>query len=224
MAPEIPWPDAHIRRSLATAPTDQRRVVLLMTGALNPVHRGHLAMMAQARRFLTAQGALVLGGWLSPSNDHYVQSKYARRETRAYTAAQRRAMCRAACADQAWLACAAWESLVPDRWPDFPEVVQAGHDHVSALSDAPVVTAYVCGGDHLRHLPRGLHDPAHWVVAVPRIGQTLQARPEHGVFVTPADPATAAISATQVRDALEQGSAAAADLLPPGVWALLRTF
>ena len=95
MTREIPWPDAHIRRALADAPGTGRRVVLLMTGALNPTHLGHIAMMQQARRFLAARGDVVLGGWLSPSNDHYVQAKYARRQAHAYSAAQRRAMCRA---------------------------------------------------------------------------------------------------------------------------------
>jgi nicotinamide mononucleotide adenylyltransferase len=46
--------------------------VLLTTGALNPVHRGHVAMFDKARVSLEAAfGLEVVGGFLSPSHDLY---------------------------------------------------------------------------------------------------------------------------------------------------------
>ena len=53
--------------------------VLLMTGALNPVHNGHLASLEFARQACEAQGVVVLGGFLSPSHDSYVGPKMARK-------------------------------------------------------------------------------------------------------------------------------------------------
>ena len=53
--------------------------VLLMTGALNPVHNGHLASLEFARQACEAQGVVVLAGFLSPSHDSYVGPKMARK-------------------------------------------------------------------------------------------------------------------------------------------------
>ncbi len=218
------WPDTHLLRAVHRAPPDRRAVVLLMTGALNPVHRGHMAMMAQARRFLEGRGDVVLAGWLSPSHDGYVQAKYARRGEPAYTSRQRLAMCRAACSDSDWLSCAAWEARRLEHWPDFPEVVQALFDHVSTFRHvstlAPIHVAYVCGADHLRHIRRGFSDPRQWVIGVPRDDTPIVGGLGPRVWVTSPDPVTASISATQIRRAL-RGREPLDHLLHPAVRALL---
>lgn len=216
---DAPWPDTHLLPALRQGGSPG--VVLLMTGALNPVHLGHVAMMEQARAFLRAQGMAVLCGWLSPSSDRYVQPKYRRRRQRAYTAAQRIAMCRAACAESDWLRCATWEASVVGRWPDFPEVVDALSAHISV--HGPIAVAYVCGADHLRHIAQGFSHPRKWVVAVPRAGHRIPAHLGPGVQVTPPDQETAAISATRVRAALA-GQEPVEPLLHPAVLHLIRQF
>ena len=51
--------------------------MLLSTGALNPVHLGHVAMFDRARDALESQhGFEVVGGFLSPSHDTYLSGKY----------------------------------------------------------------------------------------------------------------------------------------------------
>jgi len=49
--------------------------VLLTTGALNPVHAGHVEMLRSAAQRLEEAGYGVLAAYLSPSHDAYVQSK-----------------------------------------------------------------------------------------------------------------------------------------------------
>ena len=188
--------------------------VLLMTGALNPIHLGHVAMMEQARALVTARGERVLGGWMSPSNDHYVQPKYRRKRSRAWPAAARLAMCQAAVAEHGWLGCAAWEASVPDRWPDFPEVVDVAHAWLTARRPGSVIY-YVCGADHHKHLSQGLGHPGKRVIVVPR-GRVPAGNAGVGVFVAPADAATRHVSATMVREALASG-AALDGLLHPAV-------
>lgn len=47
--------------------------VLVTTGALNPVHLGHLEMLERAKRTMEENGYEVLAGWISPSHEGYVQ-------------------------------------------------------------------------------------------------------------------------------------------------------
>ncbi len=55
---------------------DERpRIVLLSTGALNPVHLGHVSAMERAREYLNYAGYNVVGGFMSPTHDDYVGPK-----------------------------------------------------------------------------------------------------------------------------------------------------
>ena len=66
------WPTAHLR----PRPPAGRSCVLLLTGALYPVHAGHVASLVAARRAVEAHGWCVLGGFLSPSHDLYCGPKH----------------------------------------------------------------------------------------------------------------------------------------------------
>jgi hypothetical protein len=126
--------------------------VLLTTGALNPVHRGHVAMFDKARASLESNFDLeVVGGFLSPSHDLYLRGKYRDRSS-FYAAAQRLELCLAATKEHPLLAVSSWESSVPNRWPDFPEVTAA---LVRALTDRfpgeDLLVLYLCGQDHLKY-------------------------------------------------------------------------
>ena len=195
--------------------------VLLMTGALNPIHRGHVAMMETARAHLEAQDIPVIGGLISPSNDRYLQPKYRRSGSRVFTAWQRLAMCRAVVRTCDWLDCAAWEASVPDRWPDFPEVIDTLYRQIS--QQYPTATVhYVCGADHFQHLQRGLGHPGQRVVVIPRSNRPVQDKPEVGIQIAPVLSETVAdISATRVRAALAEG-APVDRLLHPDVVRILR--
>lgn len=65
--------------NLLTTPTNKLKgkkgIILVSTGSFAPVHKGHLDMMEVAKASLEEQGHEVLGGYLSPSHDVYVQSK-----------------------------------------------------------------------------------------------------------------------------------------------------
>lgn len=69
--------------SACSAPPDCPKlhiVMLVLSGALNPVHAGHLGMLAKACQAMRLRRAderdtVVLGGALAPSSDAYVQGK-----------------------------------------------------------------------------------------------------------------------------------------------------
>ncbi|CAF1179141.1 unnamed protein product [Adineta steineri] len=54
----------------------KENVVLLKTGSLNPIHRSHISNMIQTKKYLEEICNFnVIGGYLSPTHDHYVGNK-----------------------------------------------------------------------------------------------------------------------------------------------------
>ena len=197
---------ARLHQHLSAPPpaAPQRLVVLLTTGALNPVHRGHLRMLHLARAALEAApgNALVLGGLLSPSADVYVRGK---RLASWYLAADRVDMVGRAVAEDGsaeFLQCDPWES---ERrvFVDFPEVRRLlegrlNEAFAAALGGRCIDVLYVCGQDHAEkcHL---WGQP--WVVCVTRAG----ARPPpdgHKCWVVAGDVDVLEASSTRIRDLL----------------------
>ena len=143
------WPKDKLRRA---APGDKnKRAVLVMTGALNPVHTGHVASLVSARRALEAEGWEVAGGWLSPSHSTYVKPKMKQTGGRYFPTAVRLHCVALAVEDSDWIMPGAWESLGPhDCWPDFPKVVANLQQEMAGCEaeHGPVTVFYCCGFDH----------------------------------------------------------------------------
>ena len=200
------WPVDKIAGNLARAPRG-RRCVLLTTGALNPIHRGHVAMFDRARDTLESEyGFDVVGGFLSPSHDTYRAGKYLsgkHRDETFFPAAQRLALCAAATKDHPFLAVASWESSVSGHWPDFPEVT-ATLERVlhERFPGEGIGVIYLCGQDHFRYAARaGLSG----VAVVTRAGRTEgsdAAGTIYAVRTASYDP-FGQMSSTQVREALK---------------------
>ena len=205
------WPVDKIAGNLARAPRG-RRCVLLTTGALNPIHRGHVAMFDRARDALESEYGLdVVGGFLSPSHDTYLSGKYLsvkhlsgkHRDETFFPAAQRLALCAAATEDHPFLAVASWESSVSGQWPDFPEVT-ATLEHVlhERFPGEGIGVIYLCGQDHFRYAARaGLPG----VAVVTRAGRAEPSDAARTIYAVPtaSDDPCGQMSSTQVREALK---------------------
>jgi NAD+ synthetase len=128
-----------------TAPP--RLAVLLSTGAFCPMHRGHLSMLERAREALEAQGIVVLGGFVSPSHDGYVDQKCASQNP---GAAQRVALCEEAVRGSDWLAVDPWEALYARRALNFTWVLDRLERYLAAhlLTHRRPEVHYVFGGDN----------------------------------------------------------------------------
>jgi nicotinic acid mononucleotide adenylyltransferase len=195
------WPVDKIASSLGHAPRG-RRCVLLTTGALNPVHLGHVAMFDRARDTLESEyGLAVVGGFLSPSHDAYLSGKYGD-PRKFFIAAKRLAMCAAATQAHPILAVASWESSASGHWPDFPEVT-AELERVLAkrFPDENLDVIYLCGQDHFRHAARaGLAG----VAVMSRAGRSEKTDAARNIFAVPtgSDDPFSYISSTRIREAL----------------------
>jgi len=205
----------------ASAPK-QGYALVVTTGGMNPPHRGHIALLHQAIKRLEQEGFCVLGAWLSPSHDLYVQGKARSLNTIGLSAAFRHEIAARALVSDPIVSSASWELSVVGRWPDFPEVTEALLKHFSKAPELKGLPAnsstafrvfYACGTDHAEKcgLYRGLRaEQGIGVVVVPRMGERASnENPTSGVFV--ADPAigeVASFSSTKVREAFKNGDRA----------------
>ncbi|MBS2035880.1 NAD(+) synthase [bacterium] len=123
--------------------------VLVTTGALCPVHPGHLALMEHARRALESSGYAVLGGYLSPSHDEYVMGKCGP----GVPPAQHRAhLCQQAVSGSDWLMVDEWEALHAPVALNFSLVLERLQNYLNRhlRCARPVRVFYVFGSDNAR--------------------------------------------------------------------------
>eukprot|EP00466_Bigelowiella_natans_P003033 jgi/Bigna1/86722/estExt_fgenesh1_pg.C_130064 len=229
-SPPLPqWPTEHIQetferslndsdaKSIGSESSGQRYCVLLSTGALCPVHIGHVDMLVRAKVAMEKNGYTVLGGWLSPSHDSYVSGKL---HGQFYAEAKHRAQCVKLLLEEdfAWIKVSTWECSVEGRWPDYPEVVGAAEANLHKQefvrkSGKSIDIIYVCGEAHARKchwdkfgLRYGGSRKNKGVAIVPRKGRKAVGNPSKKVFAVEAvNEKMEDISSTKIRDAFAKG-------------------
>jgi nicotinic acid mononucleotide adenylyltransferase len=182
------------------------KIVLVTTGAMNPIHNSHVQMMFKTREYLVRAGYNVLHGWISPSSDAYLSTKGSPH----YDAATRIAMVRATIRDllpETFLSVGQWESK-QQGFVDFPDVVHNLSRHLKGIR-----VIYVCGADHARYIDKSQFNPSlEGVAIVGRIQGQEDAVVKHGfvehrqrnIFVVEDDSVTAD-NATSIRDRIRRG-------------------
>lgn len=217
------WPMGKFRANLESWLAAHGRpangfAVVVTTGAMNPIHLGHVQLLHQAKERLDAEGFGVVGAWVSPSNDEYVQPKCRALNTIGLNAGFRLEIARRAVSDDGLVACGSWEAEYEGRWPDFPEVTEALQEELSGQPEAEHLVGpkgfpqvfYACGTDHASKcgLYHGM-DPNKdiGIVVVPRSGERPSpARSDRRVYVAePASGPVAAFSSTKVRASVASG-------------------
>lgn len=207
-SPEM-WPLSKIAKKLDSVggkPPKAGYAVLVTTGAMNPPHRGHLQLLRQAHERLEAHGYCVLGAWMSPSHDGYVQPKAKSLGTPGLSAPFRLEAAERTAADDDIVSVGRWEATFPGLWPDFPKVHQELKEHlakVELLNGLEISVFYACGTDHAEKC--GLYRGRMPVVVVPRAGEEAEKENPPKVFVAePAAGEVATFSSTLVRKALSE--------------------
>eukprot|EP00929_Paragymnodinium_shiwhaense_P079057 TRINITY_DN4108_c0_g1_i1.p1 TRINITY_DN4108_c0_g1~~TRINITY_DN4108_c0_g1_i1.p1 ORF type:complete len:278 (-),score=43.90 TRINITY_DN4108_c0_g1_i1:350-1126(-) len=227
------WPMDKMLRSLearlksgTTAP--KGFAVVLTTGGMNPAHRGHVQLLKQAAKRLEEAGYGVVGAWLSPSHDRYLQPKAQSLGTIGLSAPFRLALASEAVNADDFVSIGWWEADEQHRrWPDFPVVADALREHLKEqakvgqlaelLPKESVSVFYACGADHAGKC--GLYDGMSGcgVVVVPRTGERVGKENEaKSVYVAEACMESAAFSSTKVRQAIAyENSAYLSEALSP---------
>jgi chitin deacetylase len=215
------------RLARLTEGAPERPVVLVTSGAFNPVHRNHLLYLEAARAFLDAAtrpaGAVrgpdaatervserVVGGYLSALPDRVVAGK----RGSAIPHARRTAMLRLATAHSPWLMVAAGVHGAA--------LFEAIERDAEAALGRPVTVVAVCGADGYRASERFL--PTRFpLVCVRRTGEDdewkrlwTRADPERRLYLVEENLQPEVRSATQVRELLSRAGS------DPGAAAQLR--
>lgn len=125
----------------------ERPVVLLATGGFCPVHAGHLAMMESAKLAAEKAGETVIGGYLSPGHDAYLQLKCG---AAAIPTHVRLRQCAEAVAASAWLCVDPWEAMYRRVAVNYTDVVARLSTYLTARVDPRIAVRFVCGADNAR--------------------------------------------------------------------------
>lgn len=138
-----------VRKNLARVDANDTNelIVLLSTGAFCPLHKSHIEMMEIAKNEFESQGAIVLGGYFSPSHDNYVSPKC---HNEALKALHRLHLCEQALLESDWLMVDAWESLYIDRAVNFSDVILRLENYLATHlnSHKAIRVVYVFGSDN----------------------------------------------------------------------------
>ena len=132
---------------------NKKNVILLTTGALNPVHKGHINSLKLAQDYLENNGFNVEKIYLSPSSDIYLKNKLNNgRIDYYYNFEDRLKMCKLAIDDfkkendnnKYNIEVSDWEGRQP-KFVDFPDVIKHFQNDIKNRNK---IIFYICGSDH----------------------------------------------------------------------------
>jgi uncharacterized protein (TIGR02452 family) len=113
--------------------------VLCLNGSFNPVHTEHISMLESAKKQMEQLGHTVVGGFLSPSSEDYVNSK---KGDDAMTLLQRSTLINLATTDSSWLS----ETRLGECWGKLA----AEKVLMSLLNDTQIASLAKANGIQLR--------------------------------------------------------------------------
>lgn len=145
---DLTTPYHKIVHNLLTAPKDDGNpVVLVTTGGFSPIHYGHLSMMETAKNALEQQGRTVVGGYFSPSHDHYVNEKYGGEAK--LSASHRIHLAHEVTDESDWLMVDPWEASYVPTDVNFTDVIRHLKSYLNHHLPSPDVDVmYVSGADN----------------------------------------------------------------------------
>lgn len=175
------WPSTTYQKAFANLtkcqPFTDKLAVLLTTGGMAPIHKGHIAMMENARQELEERGYKVVGGYFAPGHDSYVGQKYG--GTAAISAADRVAMVELATKDSDWLEVDPWACRYLPCEVNFTDVVRHMEECLDYHMFSAIDVFYVCGDDNA-----GFAAAMDNVIVVPRtaISSKLAREGDHSLL------------------------------------------
>lgn len=171
----------HLRSTLATnsaassSPTKRADVIVLVSsGAYNPIHMLHIRAFYVARQYVESNYKFpVVGAFISPSHDTYVRVKNRRNPREMITKRHRLALIEAAVASSTWIEVDKWE-ITRRRVLDYLSTLT----HVREMCDAHFPAfkfhvMYVCGCNTVVKLSHSaLRDEGFGCITICRPTQT----------------------------------------------------
>ncbi|WP_230458339.1 cytidylyltransferase [Leptospira weilii] len=132
--------------SFLEKPKTNNHCVLLLTGALCPIHDGHLEMMIIAKDSLEKEGYQVLGGYISPDHDDYVGPK-----TDSFlNIYERNRIVTEKIEEYPWIGLDPWNGVFNQTSINFTEVVFRLKKYLERNAKLQTKIFFLCGGDNFR--------------------------------------------------------------------------
>jgi nicotinic acid mononucleotide adenylyltransferase len=122
-----------------------KSAVLVTMGGFCPIHNGHIDMMNHAKRAVQSAGWDVIGGYISPSHDKYVLTKFVGVPMRID---HRIALCERAVESSDWLMVDPWEGRYNNVAINYTEVVHRLNCYLHKHLTFDVDVFCVFGGDN----------------------------------------------------------------------------
>lgn len=218
-------PVGKIVNNLSRSEPEKESVVLLTTGGFSPIHDGHIQMMERAKEEMTRLGYNVVGGYLSPSHDQYVNFKC--NGQAACHAGIRTAEVVKKIQDSTWLSIDPWESYYNTRATNFTEVLEHLEQYLTkVIGPANIKVAYVFGGDNAEFvwafLKKGMAICVERYGAFPQF-ETCENEPAHEngrIFFVTNKTNEATLSSTEIR----KSKAASNSEDPKGIYFVRNDF
>lgn len=126
--------------------------IIIGTGALCPMHKGHVDMMYRAKDVLLERGYKVIGGYISPGHDEYIKQKTGDNWMPIHRRIQWANDLLNESQDHSWLAIDPWEGVYAPGAVNFTSVVYRLQQYVKKFyrQAKNVKIFFVCGADNAR--------------------------------------------------------------------------
>jgi nicotinic acid mononucleotide adenylyltransferase len=125
-------------------------VVLLCTGSFCPAHKGHLAIMMEARKKLESEKFQVVAGYFSPGHDEYIYNKNG---VESISSQERIRLLQQLIDNEGqghWLAVDPWEAIFNKVAVNFTDVITRLELYLKKWTSKKINVCYVCGADNAR--------------------------------------------------------------------------
>ncbi|MCR8648443.1 hypothetical protein [Leptospira interrogans] len=164
--------------SFLKKPKTDNHCVLLLTGALCPIHDGHLEMMIIAKESLEKEGYEVLGGYISPDHDDYVGPK-----TDSFlNIFERNRIVTEKIEDFPWIGLDSWNGVFNQTSVNFTEVVFRLKKYLERNIKLKTKIFFLCGGDNFRFAEAFKYSDDGCVV-ITRNGYEINVKNQESVFL-----------------------------------------
>jgi nicotinic acid mononucleotide adenylyltransferase len=191
-------PFQNVIDGLKIVPKDNQKpfAVLLTTGCFAPVHNGHFDMMEQAKITVEKAGYHVLGGYMSPSHDSYVNTK--ENGNLRMNIMKRIQLLELAAQDHPWINIDPWEGVYNSISLNFTDVIAYLHNYLNyhINSDFYIDIFYVFGADNA-HFANAFIGKGHGVI-VNRYGYDIDITDNPRILISKI-PNNREISSTIIR-------------------------
>lgn len=159
-------------------PKTENHCVLLLTGALCPIHDGHIEMMIIAKETLEKEGYEVLGGYISPDHDDYVGPK-----TNSFlNIYERNRIVTEKIENYTWLGLDPWNGVFNQTSVNFTEVVFRLKKYLEHNAKLKTKIFFLCGGDNFRFAEAFKYSDDGCVV-ITRNGYEVNVRNQESVYL-----------------------------------------